>query len=977
MRRVLINSKKGLMKRYLVLVFLILAMQTYAQTAASAVWGLTANQSAIVTGNVLAGSQTFTNMQCTYVNSVQRSSPTPTAGSWTAETSENATRYMQFSVSPAAGNALTVSSITMNLYASGGSNMKANVYYSTDSTFATKTQIGSTFSLAQSLPSTPNVSASPALLVDGGKTIYVRVYPWYTSAASGKYVVANNVTVTGTTAALIAIFPSSTALSNFVQTTAAPSSVQTFTLAASNLTSNVTVVPPANYEISTNGGTNWTGSASSIVLPVAGGIITGQPVTVSVRMNASAAGSYVGLVSLASTGADTALVSLSGIYMPAEPTAASTVSFSNVTGTSFTVNTSGGNGSERIVVLRAGSAVNWAPTDAAPVSGVNANFIAATDQGNGNKIVYDGANNAVTVTGLASGITYYAAVYEYNAASWNAINYLATPGTGNQKTQEVASVTVSPASIAFGNAVINHDSLTKSYTLAGVYLTANGSITVTAPANFLVSLSSTTGYASSINVPYTGATLNATTIYTRFVPTVSQTYAGVVTNVGGGAPEADVAVGGIGVPVSINVNTPVGFATANGGTTGGTGGTITVITDAQQLADIMKLREKGVTTPAIFYISGTISGYSTEISVKRTANVSIIGLGKDAGFLGFGMKVVDCKNVIVRNMTFADCHVDEKDGLCIDGSTNVWVDHCSFTDSPSNDVSGSSHDGSLDCKNGAAYVTFSYNHFQNHRKTCLLGHSPGQSSDASIKVTYFRNWFDGTYSRHPRVRFGQAHIVNNLYSNVGVLLGESGGYGIGITCGCQVLAEANYFENTSTPILISTINDPGETLSGDPVGYVKALNNYSVTSGSIMENTNGYNFDPNTYYAYVPADGAMVKDIVSANAGAGLLDFSTDVKTQPGVTRATSCALSQNYPNPFNPSTMISYDIVAGQSGVQHVTLKVYDVLGKEVATLVNGDKIAGHYQTVFSGAGLPSGIYFYRLDAGSYSQIKKMILMK
>ena len=977
MRRVLTNSKKGLMKRYLVLVFLILAMQTYAQTAASAVWGLTANQSAIVTGNVLAGSQTFNNMQCYYVSSVQRSSPTPTAGSWTAETVENSTRYMQFSIAPTAGNALTVSTITMNLYASGGSNMKANVYYSTDSTFATKTQIGSTLSLAQSAPSTPNVSVSPALVAGGGQAVYVRVYPWYTSTATGKYVIASNVNVSGTTVPLIAVMPSTTALSNFVQTTSTPSAVQTFTVTGTNLTSNVVIVPPASYEISTDGGTNWIGSASSITLTVASGSVVGQPITMSVRLNAAAAGSYVGLISMASSGADTALVSLSGIYLSAEPTIASSVAFSEVTGTEFYLTTSGGNGAKRIVVLRAGSAVNWTPTDATPVSGVNANFTSATDQGNGNKVVYDGADNGVVVTGLSSGVTYYAAVYEYNAASWNSMNYLATAGTGIQQTLTVPSLTVAPTSIAFGNGVINADSLTKSYTLSGVFLTANGSITVTAPANFLVSISSTTGYASSINVPYIGSTLTATTIYARFVPTVSQSYSGSIANAGGGATEIDIPVTGNGVPISIDINTPVGFATGNGGTTGGTGGTITVITDAQQLADIMKLREKGVTTPAIFYISGTISGYSTEISVKRTANVSIIGQGTNAGFLGFGMKVVDCQNVIIRNMTFADCKVDEKDGLCIDGSTNVWVDHCSFTDSPTDDVSASSHDGELDCKNGAAWVTFSYNHFQNHRKTCLLGHTASQSSDSSIKVTYFRNWFDGTYSRHPRVRFGKAHILNNLYSNVGVLLGETGGYGIGITCGCQVLAEANYFESTATPILISTINDPGETLSGDPVGYIKALNNYTVSSGSIVDNTSGYTFDPNTYYAYIPADGAMVKEIVSANAGAGLLDFTSDVKSQPSVIRATSCALSQNYPNPFNPSTMISYDIVAGQNGVQHVTLKVYNVLGKEVASLVNSDKTAGHYQTVFSGAGLPSGIYFYRLEAGSYSQIKKMILMK
>jgi pectate lyase len=965
------------MKRYFVLVILICAVQMYAQVSATATWNLTANQSATVTGNILAADQSFNSMQCTYVSSVQRSSPTPTAGSWPAETTENATRYMQFAVSPAVGNSLTVSSIALNLYATGGSNMKANVYYSTDSAFATKTQIGTTLSLSQTAPSTPNVSVSPSLLVNGGQTVYVRVYPYYTSAATGKYMVANSVKISGTTAALIAIYPSSTALSNFVQTTSTPSAVQKFTVSATNLTSNVTLVPPASYEISTDGGTNWVGSISSIVLPVVSGNITGQPVTVSVRLNAAAAGSYVGLISLASTGADTALVSLSGIYMPAEPTVASTVAFSNVAGTSFTLTATGGNGAKRLVVLHSGSAVTWTPTDAVPVSGVNANLSLATDQGNGNKIVYDGAGDTVNVTGLASGITYYAAVYEYNAAGWDAINYLPTAGTGNQQTLAVPSLTISPATLTFPSAVINHDSLTKSYMLSGVYLTANGSVAVTASTNFLVSLSSTSGYASTISVPYTGATLNSTTIYVRFVPTVSQTYAGTITNIGGSAPEVDVTVSGIGVPVAIDVNTPVGFATGNGGTTGGAGGSVTIITSAQQLADIMQLRQKGVTTPAIYYISGTINGYSTEISVKRTANVSIIGLGKDAGFLGFGMKIVDCQNVIVRNMTFADCHVDEKDGLCVDGSTNVWVDHCSFTDSPAVDASDANHDGELDCKNSAAWVTFSYNHFQNHRKTCLLGHTPSQTSDTALKVTYFRNWFDGTYSRHPRIRFAKAHILNNLYTNVGVLAGVTGGYGIGVTCQAQVVSEANYFENTATPILISTVNDPGETLSGDPVGYIKSVNDTVVNSGAIVQNADGVTFNPNVFYAYAPADAALVKQIVSANAGAGLLDFTTDVKAQPNVIRATACTLSQNYPNPFNPSTMISYDIVAGKNGFQHVTLKVYDVLGKEVATLANGDVSAGHYQTVFSGAGLPSGIYFYRLEAGSCSQIKKMILMK
>jgi len=84
-------------------------------------------------------------------------------------------------------------------------------------------------------------------------------------------------------------------------------------------------------------------------------------------------------------------------------------------------------------------------------------------------------------------------------------------------------------------------------------------------------------------------------------------------------------------------------------------------------------------------------------------------------------------------------------------------------------------------------------------------------------------------------------------------------------------------------------------------------------------------------------------------------------------------SLNQNYPNPFNPSTTIGYSIP--QKGF--VSLKLYDVLGNEVTTLVEEEKFEGNYYVQFSGNGLPSGIYFYRLIAGSYSETKKMLLMK
>lgn len=81
----------------------------------------------------------------------------------------------------------------------------------------------------------------------------------------------------------------------------------------------------------------------------------------------------------------------------------------------------------------------------------------------------------------------------------------------------------------------------------------------------------------------------------------------------------------------------------------------------------------------------------------------------------------------------------------------------------------------------------------------------------------------------------------------------------------------------------------------------------------------------------------------------------------------------QNYPNPFNPSTIIRYEIPQRS----FITLKIYDVLGKEIATLVNEEKQTGSYEVEFDGSGLMSGIYFYRLQAESFVETKKMILLK
>ncbi len=88
----------------------------------------------------------------------------------------------------------------------------------------------------------------------------------------------------------------------------------------------------------------------------------------------------------------------------------------------------------------------------------------------------------------------------------------------------------------------------------------------------------------------------------------------------------------------------------------------------------------------------------------------------------------------------------------------------------------------------------------------------------------------------------------------------------------------------------------------------------------------------------------------------------------------TEFALYQNYPNPFNPNTKIRYSL---KDNTQFVSLVVYDVLGNEIKTLVNEEKPAGTYELTWSAANLPSGVYFYRLQAGSYTETRKMSLLK
>jgi hypothetical protein len=158
-------------------------------------------------------------------------------------------------------------------------------------------------------------------------------------------------------------------------------------------------------------------------------------------------------------------------------------------------------------------------------------------------------------------------------------------------------------------------------------------------------------------------------------------------------------------------------------------------------------------------------------------------------------------------------------------------------------------------------------------------------------------------------------------------------------------------------------------------------------SGSVMKTTNGglnwvLQRSGTTNYLYDVSFADANNGWAVGNNGTILHTTNggvTFIEEENSFTQPKEFLLQQNYPNPFNPSTIIQYTI----SSIQFVTLKVYDLLGREVATLVDEYRNAGSYEVEFPtvetghAPSLPSGVYFYRLQTGNFVETKKMILLK
>jgi pectate lyase len=285
---------------------------------------------------------------------------------------------------------------------------------------------------------------------------------------------------------------------------------------------------------------------------------------------------------------------------------------------------------------------------------------------------------------------------------------------------------------------------------------------------------------------------------------------------------------------------------------------------------------------------------AARVQVRVGPNTTLIGLGGDARLLGVNLFVQNVDNVIVRNIAFEnafDCFPqwDPNDGatgnwnstfdnISLRGATHVWIDRNSFSDGAHPDSLNPTffgrefqiHDGECDITNGSDLVTVSWNRFQEHDKTMLIGGTDSPTQDLNkLRVTLHHNLFEDLGQRAPRVRFGQVHVFNNLY-----VIPDTTTYvyswGVGVQS--RTFAQSNFFETPSGVApdqLIRVFGGTAIHTSATIVNglFVDPLAAYNATHTPALSADVGWR--PTLFTQVDPA--RLVPDLVRGGAGVGHL----------------------------------------------------------------------------------------------------------
>ncbi|MFL1013506.1 pectate lyase family protein [Flavisericum labens] len=316
----------------------------------------------------------------------------------------------------------------------------------------------------------------------------------------------------------------------------------------------------------------------------------------------------------------------------------------------------------------------------------------------------------------------------------------------------------------------------------------------------------------------------------------------------------------------------VGFATENGGTTGGqAGSTVT----ANTFTALKNYAESA--TPYVIMVNGTIENGADGGRISIASNKSIIGVGNDAFLYGIGLEVKNNSNVIIQNLKISLTGVTTRtdkagvysstgdngqpqilvnggDCISINGnSTNIWIDHCEFfSEDPNTQTNKDLYDGLIDIKNNSGFISISWCYMHDHHKGGLVG-----SSDSDLwvdrKITMHHNYYNKVFLRVPMYRGSTGHFFNNYILDA-VDATE-------IRANTCVRVEKNYYEPLHYSIY-TPADSPGQT---------ERIDNIIVSQASRPFPKDCVADIPYDYAGALTTTTADVKTIVPQYAGVGQL----------------------------------------------------------------------------------------------------------
>ncbi len=292
-------------------------------------------------------------------------------------------------------------------------------------------------------------------------------------------------------------------------------------------------------------------------------------------------------------------------------------------------------------------------------------------------------------------------------------------------------------------------------------------------------------------------------------------------------------------PVPTWADTPEGFASTNGGTTGGAGGETVTVTSFDELEEYA-----GADGSYVIQVGGTIEYPELGHEVDVTSNKTIIGVGTAGEIVGGGFFLgEDTSNVIIRNLTIRDTRMADDDpdddaydydAIQMDSADHVWIDHNRLE---------RMNDGLIDSRKDNTNLTVSWNIINENHKTFGIGWTENVTS----QMTIHHNWFSGTDSRNPSIdNVANAHLYNNYMQDLG-----SGNWSRGAS---NTVIENSYFEGVTDPLI-----------KDDAAQLVDSGNIFVDCEGD--QQSGGDGFDPGSFYEYTLDPAEDVPAIVQDGAG--------------------------------------------------------------------------------------------------------------